>query len=107
MSCRDLGDRVPEVREPASNVPAEEIRDRADHDDDGSADEHAPPLEAPRRRGRLGRRGDAHRLPTHRTTPYRHRSTSSATASVLAAKVTPHPLRAEAEKISSCSEASS
>src|SRR5262249_16999104 len=55
-------DRVPQVREPVADVPADEVRERADDDDDQGADQQALPADA---RLRLGggsrsRRGSRH-----------------------------------------------
>ena len=43
---RDLGDRVPEVREPAADVPAEQIGRGGDHDDQDRPEEQAPEVRA-------------------------------------------------------------
>ena len=61
LGDRDARDRVPDLLEPAADVPAEQVCDRADHDDDERADHPPLPAEALRRRGRGRRRGAAHR----------------------------------------------
>src|SRR6266487_558913 len=55
---RDLAHRVPQVVQPAADVPTEEIGRRADHQDHEPADQQAPPVRVPalllqRRRGSL------------------------------------------------------
>ena len=49
---RDLGDRVPEVREPAADVPAEQVGRGGDHDDQDRPEQQAPDVRAPARRFR-------------------------------------------------------
>ena len=60
--CRDRRDRVPEIVEPASEIPAEQVRGRADHHHDQRPHDQPVPQWPPRasRRSRCVLRGDGH-----------------------------------------------